>query len=256
MADVNQNTTLYNVWKIYKNWQEYMLDWTMLSEYNTLQQQYSDYQSSINGIQANLKTSIENKWVTVPSSAALSTYPSYINQISTVWPNDDMRYIYAVGSIDTDIIGVGSDNYLFNQYQDISFKDSNYLYLIKPYEMNIRSSTNRFNVYCMAIPRWWNTIISLDTTLFSFSSVSSDIVLSYYYINSWVVRFYWYEYRYDARFWKELTLSNWAWSVTDIWWDWTKPAETWGSQNLFYTTLRWNASGRSQCHFQWKPNSA
>lgn len=84
MADVYQNWILYNVGKAIKNGNEYSFDWTMLNEYNQLQQQYSDYQSSIDGIQANLKTSIENKWVEVPTNATLAQYPSYIDQIKTI----------------------------------------------------------------------------------------------------------------------------------------------------------------------------
>lgn len=82
MADVYQNWTLYNVGKAIKNGVEYPFDWTMLSEYQTLQQQYSDYQANIDDIQADLKTSIESKGVTVPSSATLDQYPSYIDQIN------------------------------------------------------------------------------------------------------------------------------------------------------------------------------
>ena len=81
MADINENWVLYNTGKAYKNWQEYLFDWTMLSEYNTLQQQYADYQASIDSIQADLKTSIEGKWVTVPTTAKLDEYPWYIDQI-------------------------------------------------------------------------------------------------------------------------------------------------------------------------------
>lgn len=84
MADVYQNWILYNVGKAIKSWTEYPFDWTMLNEYNQLQQQYSDYQNNINIIQWNLKTSIENKWVEIPDSAALVQYPSYIDQIETI----------------------------------------------------------------------------------------------------------------------------------------------------------------------------
>lgn len=247
MADVYQNWVLYNVWKAIKNWTEYPFDWTMLNEYNQLVTYYDTAQQQI-------RTSIINKWVNVPANATIDTYPWYIDQIDTVWPNDNMRYMYAVGSIDTDVMTVGSDDYLYDMYPDYSFKDSNYLYLIKPYLLEYRGSTNNFSVYCMAIPRWWNSIISLKEIIFQFTSVSSLIVLKYYYINSWIVRLYWYEDRYNTRFWKEITLSNWVWSVTDIWRDWTEPAETGGDQGLFSTTLKWNPSGRSQCIFQWRPN--
>lgn len=85
MADVYRDWVLYNVGKAIKNWTEYPFDWTMLTEYNQLNQQYIAYQWDMATIQANLRTSIQNKWVTVPANAAFNTYPSYVDQIDTSW---------------------------------------------------------------------------------------------------------------------------------------------------------------------------
>ena len=63
MADVYRDWVLYNVGKAIKNWTEYPFDWTMLTEYNQLNQQYIAYQWDMATIQANLRTSIQNKWV-------------------------------------------------------------------------------------------------------------------------------------------------------------------------------------------------
>lgn len=79
MADVYQNWTLYNVGKAIKNWTEYPFDWTMLNEYNQLVSYYDN-------VKWELRTSIINKWVNVPASASIDTYPWYIDQIKTETP--------------------------------------------------------------------------------------------------------------------------------------------------------------------------
>ena len=79
MADVYQNWTLYNVGKAIKNWTEYPFDWTMLNEYNQLVSYYDN-------VKWELRTSIINKWVDVPASASIDTYPWYIDQIKTETP--------------------------------------------------------------------------------------------------------------------------------------------------------------------------
>lgn len=76
MADVYRDWVLYNTSKAYKNWQEYIFDWTMLNEYNQLVTYYDT-------VQWQLRTSIVNKWVDVPASAPISDYPWYIDQIQT-----------------------------------------------------------------------------------------------------------------------------------------------------------------------------
>lgn len=77
MADINRNWTLYNVSKVYKYWQEYLFDWTMVDEYNTL---LADVESA----KSDMRVSIWNKWVTVPANAELNEYAWYIDQIQTV----------------------------------------------------------------------------------------------------------------------------------------------------------------------------
>lgn len=76
MADVYRDWVLYNVGEAYKNGQRYLFDWTMRWEYEQLQAYYDRVKQEI-------RASIINKWVDVPSSAAIDTYPSYIDQIST-----------------------------------------------------------------------------------------------------------------------------------------------------------------------------
>lgn len=46
MADIYRDWVLYNTSKAYKNWQEYLFDWTLLAEYNQLQERYNQLQEA------------------------------------------------------------------------------------------------------------------------------------------------------------------------------------------------------------------
>ena len=101
MVDVYQNWVLYNVGKAIKNGTEYLFDWTMLNEYNQLVLYYDT-------VKWELRTSIINKWVDVPASASIDTYPWYIDQIDTWVPVEEfdiaesMSTWVILGTVDAD----------------------------------------------------------------------------------------------------------------------------------------------------------
>lgn len=237
MADVYQNWILYNVGKAIKNGNEYSFDWTMLNEYNQLQQQYSDYQSSINGIQADLKTSIENKWVTVPSSAALSTYPSYIDQIKTI---DDTPMAITWSQLYWWYYSVWSRQSISWITWIASYATDNFVLIWYAWDWQTYDNYDQKDVHLLVWKKWQNMrSVSADmwkgttyffrngaTTMTRENDWASYLLTSkaYYLTDSWVNRWYKTELRYTVA-------SD---TLTTVWvteWYWADDPRPWVVDN-------------------------
>lgn len=204
---------------------------------------------------SDIKTAIEGKWVTVPASAKLDTYASYIGQIPSS-SGGAMAYMWGILSINWDMISINSSDSWRNRYWDFTSTDWTRLYMIKPRELNDYSSSwhsyVRTKAYCMALKKWATSTINADLNLYDWWWYTSTS-MHYYYIWNWKFRFYGatWEYRDTYRC-KEISFNGSSRSVTNIWWDWTAPSLTWWDEWLLKTEVVGSLTGTF--YFKWKPN--
>lgn len=207
---------------------------------------------------SNIKTSIEGKWVEVPSSAKLSDYAGYIDQIEA-WDWDDIiHYMSWILSIDWPMVYISWSDSVNNKYSDYSWKDGEYLYLVRPYEYDNYSSTGHSYmetyVNCVALKKWASSTNNYDPMIRQWWYYTTTHI-DYYYINWNSISFYWRTWEYtDTYRCVTLTCNNWTWSMASTSWDWNTPTHTWWNQNLFYSSVDGCLSHDCNFHYKWRPN--
>lgn len=212
---------------------------------------------------ASIEASIEGKGITVPNTAKLDEYYSYIDQIS--WGDDDIiSYMSGILSINSWLISISSSDAVTNPYSDYDYKDDNYLFLIKPYMYEDYSSSwhsyNRNTFSCIALPKWWSSINENSFVWYNAGWYQSSYIDYYGFYKEWnVVHFTFYgesyEYSYNKTYWKvDITFINGTWASTQSTRDWTTPSKTGGDMNLFNATLVWSLRWSGSFYIQWKPN--
>lgn len=209
---------------------------------------------------ANIRVSIWNKWVDVPSNIKLDNYSTYIDQIQTGTGDDILSYFSGILTLDGATVTVRSSDHVYNKYSDYTWRDGDTLFMVKPYEYDNYSSTwhSYMETYvdCIALNKWASsTIESIPRIIQAWYYTLTKI--SYYYINWNTIKLYGDT---DGGTWcKAMVYSNNAWSVQDIGWDWTTPSDIWGNQNLLYSTpivwgSPWGYYINSDFFYKWKPN--
>lgn len=231
MADINKNWTLYNISKVYKYWQEYLFDWTMVDEYNSL---LADVESS----KSDMRVSIWNKWVTVPASAELNEYASYIDQIQT-WAGFPLEAFTAWIPIRTPRIW-----FIWrNLYQDQIWACFSYIYgdylFFSLWWASGGSNYEYINHYAFVIKRWWT-----DYKM-SYINNSWESLSNIYWVNVWIIID-----NGTVKLWRSYTASSWStvWKVvwcefnlsTDEWtWTWTLASDADLVKNQNQNLLTW-----------------
>lgn len=247
MADVYRDWVLYNVGKAIKNWTEYPFDWTMLNEYNALQQEYTAYQWDIASIQANLRTSIQNKWVSVPANAPFNTYPSYVDQILAVWTFSGVK----LNNIRVDNRAVAP-----SVWWVISFEEGWKLYWCC---WTIQESYNSDTAYCALytfrkVDSWDIAYTyTLDSNSFNWYYWSCRVDNRSAYTNGTNIKFYIFSWYYPTTAPNYLMVREYVWNYKNTnsptssylgWWTSTNPTDYGADLTWYYRTTAssWVAS--------------
>lgn len=207
---------------------------------------------------ANIRVSIWNKWVDVPSNIKLDNYSTYIDQIQTGTGDDILSYFSGILSLDSGQISISNSDLVRNRYSDYTWKDGDTLFMVKPYEYDNYSSTwhSYMETYvdCIALDKWASSTIEYRPMIIQ-AWYYTTTNIRYYYINWNSIKIYWTTWEYvDSPWCKELVFNNDSWSVQDIGWDWNTPADIWGNQNILYSTVVWSTSWWGVFFYKWRPN--
>ena len=201
---------------------------------------------------ADIKSSIEWKWVSVPASAKLDTYSTYIDQIER-W---DPRWKFVVGTIlRTWVVAQvwSSDNVSFF-WREMTYVDDDVMILCRPryYDNYSASSSSTYTVYV----EWW----ALDWTSLDFNRwwASHGWFLingylsahSYKCYREWnVVHFqlnyeYWWSQTSDSFYVMDAMydIDTWTWSQNEIWVDSTYRLDNTWNMNLYNASWEWCTS--------------
>lgn len=254
MADVYRDWTLYNVGKAIKNWTEYPFDWTMLSEYNQLNQQYIAYQWDMATIQANLRTSIQNKWVTVPASAAFNTYPSYVDQIDTTWWVPWIVWSTPVRSM---VKSVWNYQERYHMLWYLSYSVGEYLFVVACYSWLTRDNYDQYVISIFKRKRWDSDYVETSTGI-SNSGLEDHRCMGIKVNQSWNIltfetcterptagnnEYYWHHTQtFDMS-----TDTRWSWAEESYYGTGWNPYFSWNENDqLLYTVdlepTRWSAT--------------
>lgn len=206
---------------------------------------------------ASMQTSIWNKWVAIPSSAKLDDYAWYIDQIQTCGWDDILSYMSWVLSLDWPTIYISWSDSVNNKYGDYSWKDWEYIYLVKPYEYDNYSSSwaSHMETYasCTALRKWASSTSNYNPEMYQWWYYTTTHI-DYYYINWNSISFYWRTWEYRDTYWcVTLTCNNWSWSMSSSGWWWVTPPQTWWNQNLFYSSVDGCLSHNCNFHYKWRP---
>lgn len=205
-----------------------------------------------------IRISIWNKWVSVPSSAKLDDYSAYIDQIQQGSWDDILSYFSGILSVDWDMIYISRSDGVNNRYWDYSWTDWNNLLMAKPYEYEDYSSTGHSQIYTnvdlIALPKWATAPITWWFTMYTWWWYTTTQI-KYYYINWNKIRFYWSTGEYTDYYWcKEVTFDGTAWSIQDIWWDGTTPANIWWNEDILYSSVVGSTSWWWNFFYKRKPH--
>lgn len=186
---------------------------------------------------ADIKTAIENKWVTVPASAKLDTYDTYIDQIETWW----FDWILWVSPIRVNVFQATDTQNVGNlSWAPYSYIYWDYLFIIAPY-WTYSWDYQQWNIWCWAWKKWVVDYVATTTTISSSSDKWFDMVWAKITI-SWNVanieicmrkiitdsNFYFYKLT------NSFNMSNntwWSWVTVNAW-----PTET----NPYLSEYVWN----------------
>lgn len=183
---------------------------------------------------SSIKTSIENKWVAVPSNAKIDEYSWYIDQITSWW---DPRWKFLVSTIlrTWNVTSTWSWDNVVNFWSDMTYADNDVMILVKPRYYDDYSSSwhSTMTVYLSAFLLDWTTLDFQTWT----ASVWWYWTNWYLRSDSFIVYKEWDNIHFKIRYY-------WYWSERTSWYPtldliYNKSTNTW-SQETWDATSTWS----------------
>lgn len=119
---------------------------------------------------ADIKTAIQGKWVTVPASAKLDTYASYVNQIVQWWW---VAWIIGTAPVRTSVQAVGNNQERSDMlWNALSYSIWDFVFIVAYYSWY---NSNNYNQAKISVYRWkkWDSDYSSTSTTIS-NTTSND----------------------------------------------------------------------------------